>query len=67
MLVSSRSGAIRRASIEKDSNLLTYENFVTELDSGDAFTTSIIDILVKVSFVAHSYLTSQALTPICRK
>ncbi|PPQ68270.1 hypothetical protein CVT26_006186 [Gymnopilus dilepis] len=47
MLASSRSGAIRRASIEKDSNLLTYENFVTELDSGDAFTTSIIDILVK--------------------
>ncbi|KAF8914256.1 hypothetical protein CPB84DRAFT_1840983 [Gymnopilus junonius] len=41
------SGAIRRAAVEKDSTCLTYENFVSELDSGDSFTTSIIDILVK--------------------
>ncbi|PPQ79493.1 hypothetical protein CVT25_003375 [Psilocybe cyanescens] len=40
------SGAIRRASVEKEPSI-TYENFVNELDSGDSFTTSIIDILVK--------------------
>ncbi|KDR84037.1 hypothetical protein GALMADRAFT_236632 [Galerina marginata CBS 339.88] len=40
------SGAIRRTSVENEPSI-TYENFVNELDSGDSFTTSIIDLLVK--------------------
>lgn len=31
---------------------ISYENFVNELDLGDSFTTSLIDILVKVSLVS---------------
>jgi len=42
-----RSGAIRRASVEKEL-YISYENFVNELDTGDSFTASLIDILVKV-------------------
>lgn len=42
-----RSGSIRRASVEKEPSI-SYENFVHELDTGDSFTASIIDILVKV-------------------
>ena len=42
-----RSGAIRRASVEKEPSV-SYENFVNELDTGDSFTASLIDILVKV-------------------
>lgn len=42
-----RTGAINRAAVEKEPTI-TYEDFVNELDTGDAFTTSLIDILVKV-------------------
>ncbi|PPR02649.1 hypothetical protein CVT24_002132 [Panaeolus cyanescens] len=41
------TGAIRRAAVEKDIQPMTYECFVKELDTGDSFTTTIIDILVK--------------------
>lgn len=41
------SGSIRRASVEKEASI-SYENFVHELDTGDSFTATIIDILVKV-------------------
>ena len=34
--------------VEKDTPAITYETFVEELDEGDSFTTSIIDVLVKV-------------------
>ena len=48
-----RSGAIRRASVEKEL-CISYENFVNELDTGDSFTASLIDILVKVrQFICH--------------
>ncbi|KAF9480668.1 hypothetical protein BDN70DRAFT_992472 [Pholiota conissans] len=40
------SGSIRRAAVEKEPTI-TYENFVDELDTGDSFTASLVDILVK--------------------
>ncbi|KAF9567379.1 hypothetical protein CPC08DRAFT_814249 [Agrocybe pediades] len=40
------TGAIRRASVDKEPSI-SYENFVNELDIGDSFTASVIDILVK--------------------
>ncbi len=42
-----RTGAINRAAVEKEPTI-TFDDFVKELDTGDAFTTSLIDILVKV-------------------
>ncbi|KAF5387744.1 hypothetical protein D9615_000688 [Tricholomella constricta] len=41
------SGAIKRSSLEKTEPTISYEEFVTDLDTGDSFTTSLIDILVK--------------------
>jgi hypothetical protein len=37
-----------RAKLEQLEHTISYENFVEELDSGDAFTTSLVDLLVKV-------------------
>lgn len=42
------SGAIKRARLEKAEPTITYEAFVEDLDRGDSFTTSLIDVLVKV-------------------
>lgn len=42
------SGAIRRMAVEKEPSI-SYESFVNELDTGDSFTLSLVDILVKVS------------------
>ncbi|KIL70309.1 hypothetical protein M378DRAFT_156414 [Amanita muscaria Koide BX008] len=41
------SGAIQRVVLEKSEPSITYENFVKDLDTGDSFTTTFIDILVK--------------------
>ena len=41
------SGAIRRVAVEKE-HPISYESFVNELDTGDSFTLSLVDILVKV-------------------
>jgi len=41
------AGALKRSKIEKIEPTITYEDFVKELDSGDSFTTSLIDVLVK--------------------
>jgi len=41
------AGAIKRTKLEKTEPTITYESFVEELDGGDSFTTSLIDILVK--------------------
>jgi len=41
------SGAIKRSALEKNGPHITYEDFVHDLDIGDSFTTSLIDILVK--------------------
>ncbi|EGO02102.1 hypothetical protein SERLA73DRAFT_120739 [Serpula lacrymans var. lacrymans S7.3] len=41
------SGAIKRSKLENAEPWISYDTFVEELDSGDSFTTSIIDILVK--------------------
>lgn len=50
-----RSGSISRSSLEKTEPTISYESFVNDLDIGDSFTTSLIDILVKVSaFVSNS-------------
>ncbi|KAJ3547116.1 hypothetical protein NMY22_g1772 [Coprinellus aureogranulatus] len=43
------TGALRRAAIDNDTKVanMTYENFVRELDTGDAFTATLVEILVK--------------------
>ncbi|KAH7887348.1 hypothetical protein F5I97DRAFT_1859688 [Phlebopus sp. FC_14] len=41
------SGAIKRARLEKMEPMITYEAFVEDLDRGDSFTTSLIEVLVK--------------------
>ncbi|CAL1700411.1 unnamed protein product [Somion occarium] len=41
------AGACKRAQLEKGEPSITYEAFVEELDEGDSFTTSLIDVLVK--------------------
>jgi hypothetical protein len=41
------SGAIQRATLDKNEPSITYENFVKDLDTGDSFTTTFIDILVR--------------------
>jgi len=41
------SGAIKRARLEKVEPTITYEAFVEDLDRGDYFTTSLIEVLVK--------------------
>jgi len=43
------TGSIQRAALDKSEPSITYENFVKDLDTGDSFTTTFIDILVKVS------------------
>ncbi|KAF8525285.1 hypothetical protein JB92DRAFT_2702520, partial [Gautieria morchelliformis] len=44
-------GAIARANLEKDdpqaAPTISYESFVQDLDHGDSFTTTLVDILVK--------------------
>jgi hypothetical protein len=47
--VSNRGGAIKRATLEPGEPLITYDAFVDDLDTGDSFTASVLDILVKVS------------------
>ncbi|KAJ7167597.1 hypothetical protein C8R46DRAFT_1093528 [Mycena filopes] len=41
------SGAIKRSKLEKPEATISYKNFVEDLDAGDSFTTSVIDILVQ--------------------
>ncbi|KAK2466007.1 hypothetical protein APHAL10511_001648 [Amanita phalloides] len=41
------TGAIQRAALDKSEPNINYENFVKDLDTGDSFTTTFIDILVK--------------------
>ncbi|KIJ69788.1 hypothetical protein HYDPIDRAFT_77071 [Hydnomerulius pinastri MD-312] len=41
------SGAIKRARLEKVEPMISYEHFVEDLDRGDSFTTSLIEVLVK--------------------
>ncbi|KAF8640073.1 hypothetical protein AX17_001314 [Amanita inopinata Kibby_2008] len=41
------TGAIQRAALDKTEPRITYETFVKDLDTGDSFTTSFVDILVK--------------------
>lgn len=47
------TGAINRAAVEKEPTI-TYDNFVHELDTGDSFTTSLVDILVKELAERHT-------------
>lgn len=44
-----RMGAVKRSKLEESEPTISYEAFVEELDVCDSFTTSILDILVKVS------------------
>nr|GAT54750.1 predicted protein [Mycena chlorophos] len=41
------TGAIKRAKLEEKSELISYKHFVEDLDLGDSFTTTLIDILVQ--------------------
>jgi len=41
------AGALKRSKIEKVEPTISYETFVEDLDSGDSFTTSLIEVLVK--------------------
>jgi len=41
------SGAIKRSKLEKAEPTISFESFVEDLDAGDSFTASVIDILVK--------------------
>ncbi|KZT24565.1 hypothetical protein NEOLEDRAFT_1067271, partial [Neolentinus lepideus HHB14362 ss-1] len=40
-------GAIKRSKLEQGQSTISYEMFVDELDEGDSFTASLMDILVK--------------------
>jgi hypothetical protein len=55
-------GAIARANLEKDdpqaAPTISYESFVQDLDHGDSFTTTLVDILVKVSGDAFIYISN---------
>ena len=58
--------------MEKETTIsMTYENFVTDPDTGDSFTTSLIDILVKVCLprpsVARSCVMKLTYLLFCRK
>ncbi|KAF8735454.1 hypothetical protein AX14_002035 [Amanita brunnescens Koide BX004] len=48
------TGAIQRAALDKSEPSITYENFVNDLDTGDSFTTTFIDILVKEMAERHA-------------
>ncbi|KAJ6539756.1 hypothetical protein B0H19DRAFT_1180414 [Mycena capillaripes] len=41
------SGAIKRSKLEKAEPTISYKHFVEDLDAGDSFTTSVIEILVQ--------------------
>ncbi|KAJ7129285.1 hypothetical protein C8R44DRAFT_74160 [Mycena epipterygia] len=41
------SGAIKRSKLEKAEPTISYKNFVEDLDAGDSFTTTVIEILVQ--------------------
>ena len=49
-----RAGAVKRAKLEKEEPHITYEAFVEELDENDAFTSAMIDVLVKVRLLLCS-------------
>lgn len=51
----SSTGAINRAAVEKEATI-TYDEFVNELDTGDSFTTSLVDILVKVTSLYSTFI-----------
>lgn len=53
--VPNRAGSIKRSKLEKTDPSIHYEAFVEELDTGDSFTTSLVDILVKVSDIYWLY------------
>ncbi|KAJ8506887.1 hypothetical protein ONZ45_g10663 [Pleurotus djamor] len=51
-------GAITRMKLERQDTLISSETFVAELDTGDSFTTSMVDILVRELADRHSRPTS---------
>ena len=53
--------------VEKEGPSITYESFVEELDEGDAFTTTIIDVLVKVRAASYCiFRASSKQVTLCR-
>ena len=53
------AGALKRSKIEKIEPTITYEAFVEELDGGDSFTTTLIEVLVRVRLIVPHLLTIQ--------
>jgi hypothetical protein len=51
----SRAGSIKRAILERSEPSISYEAFVEELDTGDSFTASLVDVLVKVTRLRSVY------------
>lgn len=43
-----RNGAVKRIKLEAGEAPITYEAFVEELDEGDSFTATLVEVLVKV-------------------
>ena len=41
-------GAVKRLKQDRTEHTISYEAFVEELDAGDSFTTSLVELLVKV-------------------
>ena len=66
MFIVRSSGALKRSKLDKVEPSITYEAFVEDLDGGDSFTASLIDVLVKVrsftwAFVVHAELVTKEL------
>ncbi|KAF9534168.1 hypothetical protein CPB83DRAFT_320389 [Crepidotus variabilis] len=62
------SGAIRRVAVEREAtSTITYENFVADLDTGDSFTASLIDILVKEIADRRSRQTTSDRSLLCER
>lgn len=47
--------AVKRSKLEEGEPSISYEAFVEELDACDSFTSTLIDVLVKVSFSSCLY------------
>lgn len=61
------SGAIKRAKLEKSEPTISYETFVEDLDRGDSFTTSLIEVLVKVRRARRCRGSHRGAKRSCRK
>jgi len=69
VFIQSSSGALKRSKLEKLEPSISYEAFVEELDTGDWFTTTLTELLVRVrqlSLLSHASITNNGHN-YCRK